>query len=235
MKSSKIKNSVISIVVCGLLLTASQAVLAKKPVTPPPVPPVEIYSVVVNIFDSRIEVTGNGLDTVTDASLGSLSGITPVYDAGENRLDIAFDIGLEGAVPGPGNYLLTLNGTSSISVYFISAVIDPVTATCPCVSIWSSYGAAYPPAGFNGVDQYCIHESSNGDQVAVQFYNPDYLQLWILTSEFNTNATECALVIDEPTVTLNSQSQHDACSTYLKTNYIDASSAPDCGSFPSVP
>ena len=244
MKSIKIKNYFFStLVVCGLLLTASQAALAAKGGKTPPAPPVEIHAVMVELFNGRIVVTGNGLNTV-DTSAVSLGGF-PIplgdifYNADNSSLELAFSAGMEAAVSAPGNYLLTLNGTS-MSVYFTSPVFDPDTAGCPCEGFWRERRLATPSlvvkdSGFAGLTPYCTFESVSGDQVAVQFFNESLYQLWILTSEFNDSATECALVNDEPIEQLNTPQQHEACSAYLKTTYIDTSSAPDCGSLSSFP
>lgn len=235
MISKQIKNSIIStLVVCGLLLTSSQTLMAAKPVR---LAPIAIDAVVVNFIDGEITVTGSGLEAVTgDATLGGINISVDILTQSTNSLVFQFSTSTAIAVTEPGNYSLALNG-NTFSVYFSSNVVDPVTVSCPCEGFWTSRGSTEPVAdpaisGYAGLAPYCAFQSGSGDQVAVQIFNEDNGQLWILTSEF-TDTHECALVIDEPTETLNSPQEHALCASYLIDEYITPyQPLLDCGSFP---
>lgn len=142
MKYRKIKNSFFStLVVCGLLLIASQAVLAKRPVTPSPDPVVVIDAVVVNFGDSEIEVTGSGLDTISEAILGGADvfGDIDISTQSPSSLVLSFSSDSADKVTQSGSYSLALDG-NVFSVYFRSAIFfDNNVATCPCLSTWEYY------------------------------------------------------------------------------------------------
>lgn len=220
---------------CSLLLTASTTALAAKPTISPKAKPIVTDSVVVDFINSKIIITGKELLAVNEASLGGtdISADINATESTNTSLVLDFSADMEGAVSAAGSYALVLNG-NAFSVYMISAITNPDTAACPCVGLWSSYGSKSPPDGFSTLEPFCTFESSSGDQVGVEFYNAGTNQLWILTSEYNTTAKECALVIDEPAQTLSSPQQHTACSDYLKASYF-ATSGSDCGSLPSFP
>lgn len=230
MKSNPFQTSLIStLFVCGLLLTASQAVLAAKPIKPPPI---VTDAVVVDFINSHILVTGSGFDDVTEATLGG-ADVTADIDptSTDSNMVLGFSAAMAAAVPGPGSYSLTLNGIA-FSVYISSAIFDPVvSAVCPCQAEWESFGSTPPPDGFSGVAPSCNFESAGGDQIAVELLNSATSQIWILTSEFNTSATNCALVIDGATQEVNAQ-EHVACSTYLKAQYFTDPPADNCLFFP---
>lgn len=218
---SKIKNSVITtLVVSGLLLTASQSVLAKRPVTPSPDPAIVIDAVVVDFSAGEIEVTGSGLDAVTDVGLGGAVVSIDATPQSPNSLVINFSAVSAAAVQRSGNYSLALNGTS-MSVYFSSAVFfDAGGATCPCQSTWEYYripNATYP-IGFNGLTP--ISSSDSGDRVEVIFHTVDgFLDyFWFLNSEFSDTFQQCDMPIDGELFGLPLEinaAEHAACSTYL--------------------
>lgn len=217
------KNAVLA---CTLLVTSSVA-LAIKPGSEPRAPSIAINSAVVDASRSEVRVTGSGLESVDQAILGGVNVSADIeIDAITGNLKLLYSTSMAEAVQSAGNYSLQLNG-NSFSVYFNSAVTDPgITATCPCLPEWQSFGADAPPAGFSGLDPYCSTESVDNGQAAVQFLNFDYGQAWILTSEFNSNAKTCALVFDAPTRVLNSKQEHDACAAYLKI--LIQESTPQC-------
>lgn len=206
----------------SFLLLTSQFVYAAKPVREAPT---IIDSVIVDFNGKTIMVTGSGFNSITNARLGGVT--VPVVVVDDSNLELIFNSTLADIVQSSGNYSLALNNTT-FSVYISSAIIDPgVIAACPCQSFWDYHGSEEPPTGFLNQTPYCTSLSSSEDQAAVMFSNEG--TFWILTTEFNANAQECALVFDEPTQTLNSQQEHEACVSYLKTNYIDTFSGPDCG------
>lgn len=167
--------------------------------------------------NEKILVTGNGLDSVNDVTLGGVSIPPTDISYVADHLEIAFSPTTALAVPGPGSYSLVVEGIE-FSVYIKSAVSAPGSAVCPCQEEWAVYAGLPSPDGFSNVDPYCAIDT--GDQVGVQFW--DLPQLWMLTSEFNENAKVCSLVFDGATQTLNSAQEHEACATYLRSISVSA-------------
>lgn len=228
MKRKLFKYSIFhALLICISILLYAQLAIAGKPVKAPAGP--TIYSVVVDALNSKVIVTGESLDVVTEAILGGVDVSGDLLLVNANHLEINYSLAMAGAVPTAGSYSLSLNGTPFYA-FFSSPVTDPgIVSGCPCQPEWDSFGSALPPDGFSGLEPICATESTNGDQVAVQFYNPDYAQIWILTTEYNANATQCALVLDAPTRELSLPQEHTACATYLKSNFITPYPAlPDC-------
>jgi hypothetical protein len=128
-----------------------------------------------------------------------------------------------------GSYSLVVNN-QAFSLYIDSAIPDPgIVAVCPCVADWSSFGSTLPPGGFSGLTPSCADDLVTEGQIVVQFTDIDNSNLWILTSEYNDAAKECALVFDAPTRTLNSLQEHNACADFLRTSYIDGNPVvPSC-------
>lgn len=217
----------------SMLLLTSQAALAV----------VEFDSVVIDPSSNTILVTGSGFTGLTPPSTYVVSLGVQVIPAGDitvlddNHMTLNFSTATAAAVPEQGSYSLRVDDLVSVytfSAYFDSAIIaPPVSGSCPCQGIWDSYGSKKSPRGFADLVPSCEFLSPGGDQVAVQFWNPQRSQLWVLTSEFNGNAQECALVFDEPTVPGISQTEHDDCSTYLQTNYF-GTGAPACTLWPPI-
>ena len=204
------------ILTCCSLLSFSHSVYAAKPVK---VQPPTIDSVTVDDSNNVIIITGSGLLNASNVTLGGVdvqSAISPVND---NQLNLNFNASTALAVPGPGSYSLIVEG-KEFAAYFSSAIIDPVLpVVCPCVADWASFGSVPPPDGFSGLTPSCTYVSQPAeDQASVQFI--DSPRVWILTSEYNDNAKQCALVFDAPTRSLNSIQEHEACVQYLKNNYI---------------
>ena len=228
MQSQLTKQHALSLLIAFCVLVSfSQSIHAAKPVKNPPAT-IVIDSVTVDDLNNNIVITGNGLQTANNVTLGGVdvqSAMSPVND---NQLNLNFNASTATAVPGAGTYSLVVEG-KEFPVYFSSAIHDPVIpAVCPCEADWATYGSQTPPAGFNGLTPTCTFVSSpNEDQASVQFI--DYPQVWILTTEYNNNAKQCALVLDAPTRSLNSIQEHEACVQYLKNNHIDTNpGVPSC-------
>ena len=177
MKHNTLKNSMISMLsVCILLLLSSQAVYAAKPVKVLAAPTTVINSVVVDIASSNIVVTGTGLDTITEVTLG---GFTIPFDGSTGFIDFTdIDVAVT-AVLTAGNYSLVV-GDNIFSVYLSStdaAAITPPTpptpgdyTACPCHADWILFGANYddpygdPYLGFDGgTGTYLIDTPSEVD------------------------------------------------------------------------
>lgn len=210
------KSALCKLIAFCVLVSFSQYIYAAKPVRNPPV---TIDSVTVDDLNNTVVITGSGLQIVNTVTLGGVdvqSAMSPVSD---NQLNLSFNASTAAAVPGAGTYSLVVEG-KEFPVYFSSAIHDPVIpAICPCEADWATYGSQAPPAGFAGLTPTCTFVSSpNEDQASVQFIN--YPQVWILTTEYNNNAKQCALVLDAPTRSLNSIQEHEACVQFLKNNYI---------------
>ena len=220
MKGHAFSNSIILTLLIGIiLLLSSQAVLAVKPGTEPPTPPspvIIIDSVVVDYTNSKIVVTGEGFNEVTEVILGGDSILADINDstATNTLLEFDFSSNMISAVPTtPGNYSLELNG-NAFSVYFSTAVVFSTSTACPCQTEWESFAATSPSAGFSGVPATCLVNST--DYVHVEFWDFTNNNMWILETEYTTNIKKCALVFDGATHVLT-QEQHNACSNYLNT------------------
>jgi hypothetical protein len=177
-----------------------------------------IEAVTVDAPSNNILVTGSGLLNANDVSLGGVD-VSSAIDSGDAlSLNLLFNASTASAVQEPGSYLLVVEG-KEFSVYFSSAIVDPaIPVVCPCESDWTTFGGIGSPDGFSGLTPSCTFVSASEDQASVQFI--DLPQIWILTSEFNDNAKQCALLVDAPTRTLNSIQEHAACVQILRDNYI---------------
>ena len=219
------KSALCKLIAFCVLVSFSQYIYAAKPVRNPSV---TIDSVTVDDLNNTVVITGSGLQIVNTVTLGGVdvqSAMSPVND---NQLNLSFNASTAAAVPGAGTYSLVVEG-KEFSAYFSSAIFDPVIpAVCPCETDWATYDALASPDGFAGLTPTCTFVSSpDEDQASVQFV--DLPRLWILTTEYNNNAKQCALVIDAPTRSLNSIQEHQACVQYLKNNYITPyPGAPSC-------
>jgi hypothetical protein len=228
MRSVLYKKCISLILLAGcLLLSASQTALAVKPVKSPPV---VINAAIMDFSLSKILVTGSGLTNVNTVALGGVdipSGEINKID--DNNLELPFTSTTALAVQRQGSYSLVVNG-QAFSLYINSAIPDPgIVAVCPCAADWSSFGSTVPPAGFSGLTPSCADDLVTEGQVAVQFTDIENSNLWILTSEYNDAAKECALVFDATTRTLNSLQEHNACADFLRTSYINGNpTVPSC-------
>lgn len=210
-----------ALLVCCLLLSFSQSAYAakKSPPNQTTTQTIIIDSVTIDDLNNTIVITGSGLQAANNVTLGGVdvqSAISPVND---NQLNLNFNASTATAVSGPGSYSLVVDG-KEFPVYFSSAIVDPfLPVVCPCETEWAIFGASPSPDGFAGLTPTCTFLSApDEDQASVQFI--DYPQIWILTSEYNNNAKQCALVIDAPTRPLNSIQEHEACVQYLNDLYI---------------
>lgn len=210
-----------------LLLSASQTALAVKPIKSPPV---VINAAMMDFSLNKILVTGSGLNNVNTVTLGGIdipSGEINIIDDG--NLEIPFTSTTALAVQRRGSYSLVVN-SQSFSLYIDSAIPDPgIVAVCPCEADWSSFGSTLPPDGFSGLTPSCADDLVAEGQIVVQFTDIVNSNLWILTSEYNDAAKECALVFDAATRTLNSLQEHNACADFLRASYIDGNPVvPSC-------
>jgi hypothetical protein len=200
-----------------LFVSVSQQALAAKP---PPKNQVVIQAVTVDAPSHNILVTGSGLLNATAVSLGGVDVQSAINGGDALSLNLSFNASTANAVPEAGNYLLVVEG-KEFSVYFTSAIFDATTpATCPCVIDWTG-STKLPPGGLIGMEPVCAIQSASGDQTSVLFYDEPLAPTlaWILSTEYNDSAKECALAGDEPPRPITQQ-EHAACSTYIEVNHI---------------
>ena len=219
MKSNHNSKSALPLLVAFCLLVSfSQPIYAAKPVKNQP-SSIVIDAVTIDDLNNTIVITGSGLQTANDVTLGGVDVQSAINTVNDTTLNLLFNTSTAAAVPGAGTYSLVVEG-KEFPVYFSSAIFDPVVpVVCPCETDWATYGALASPGGFSGLTPTCTFVSTpDEDQASVQFI--DYPQVWILTTEYNNNAKQCALVLDAPTRSLNSIQEHEACVQYLKNNYI---------------
>ena len=202
-----------------LFLSVSQQAFAAKPIKPPPTPTVVIEAVTVDA--PNIMVTGSGLDTATNASLGGVDVSSAISGTTPTSLNLSFNASTASAVPEPGSYLLVVEG-NEFSVYFNSAIFDStVPVVCPCETVDWTISSILPLGGFSSLVPECAIQSASGDQTSVLFYDDQLLPTaaWILTSEYNNTAKECALAGDLLPRPITQQ-EHAACSNYIYVNHI---------------
>jgi hypothetical protein len=166
-------------------------------------------------------VTGSGLLNASAVSLGGVDISSAITGGDDLSLSLAFNAATASAVPEPGSYLLVVEG-KEFAAYFNAAIFDAtVPVDCPCVVDWTT-SDKLPPGGLIGMEPVCAIQSASGDQTSVLFYDdPDApTAAWILSTEYNDSAKECALAGDEPARPVTQQ-QHAACSNYIAVNHID--------------
>ena len=212
---------VFTALLAGLLfVSVSQQALAVKPIKPPPPSTVVIEAVTVDAPSNNILVKGSGLLNANDVSLGGVDVSSAINGGDALTLNLLFNASTANAVPEPGSYLLVVEG-KEFSVYFNSAIFDStISATCPCIIDWTD-SSKLPALGLIGMEPICAIQSASGDQTSVLFYDdPVFPTLaWILSTEYNDSAKECALAGDEPARPITQQ-EHAACSAYIEVNHI---------------
>ena len=229
MTKSRLRNLVFG----SVLLLTGQAAVGQ----------IVIHSVVTDSLGNQIVVKGNGLDGIAPGTV-SLGGVS-IPDADfevvpdGSQLTIDFSFAAASAVPEQGSYLLEVEDAGStptrFSAYFDSPIIPPVIpGGCPCEGIWNTYAAGIGATGFGGLTPSCTYGTPGSSQLAVQFYDRRFVNLWVLTTEYDeAGIKDCALEIDEPNVLLTTPEEHNACSSYLATNYFGLG-APECDFFPPL-
>ena len=241
MKQNTFKNSLTSMLsVCILLLlSTSQTIYAAKPVKAPPTPTTVIYSVVVT--SNTIVLTGAGLDTITEVTLG---GLTVTFNSSDGSTGVINFTDIDNAVTGvltSGNYSL-LVGDNMFSIYLSSADATAITspgpieyADCPCYADWKLFGRNYsdpttdPLTNFDGFEGAAATCSISTNQVQVSLTNDEpspYTELWFLQT--NTTEGTCSTPY-LPGYTGNEymietgldSTAYDACASYLQTTYCN--------------
>ncbi|MFV8817723.1 hypothetical protein [Haliea sp. E17] len=96
-----------------------------------------VDSVTVDWANEKIIVRGADLDTVTDFTLGGSVPLTPGASS-PTQVELLFDADIAAAVAGTGSYALQIDGSDAISIYFVSAVVDPAATGCPCAVDWAA-------------------------------------------------------------------------------------------------
>ncbi|TXL05316.1 hypothetical protein BMR03_09135 [Methylococcaceae bacterium HT2] len=186
----------------------------------------EINSIIIDRLSYKVIFNGSGFTGSDFIVAGESLSPTVIISGTVQHLTFSQ---LEPIITRAGSYNVE-EGGAIFTMYVDTAIIapPPITTDCPCQPEWDNYGSIEQSGGFSGLVPTCKVDNVDQVQVAVQFYNPTFLQYWILTTEFNSTATECALVLDSPTRELDSLQEHNACASYLRTNYINVYSPPDC-------
>lgn len=212
---------VITLTVCGFLLSVSQAALAV----------IVFDSAVVDETNSKIVVKGTGLDTIVGTVFLGGVDITADIMLTPTEMTADFSTATAAAVPEKGSYLLRASDVTieyTFSIYFDAPIIaPPPPGGCPCVNMWNSYGSISSPNGFGNLSPHCQYESADGSQSVVQFYtNKKGGLLWVLYSEHGSTSAgsypdTCGLAIDEDPIPVDAL-EHAACVTELQAIGVGA-------------
>ena len=214
------KQAITTLLACCLFFAFSQSALAKpggnKPTTSSPT--VVINTVTVDYTTNTIEVSGSGLDAVSEVLLGGVDVFGTVGTSTPNSLTLNLGNETVSPVPESGNYSLTING-NAFSVYFSSAIFVGTGTTCPCEETWElfRYGNAGFPA-FDGLAPYSV--TDNGDLVEVTFIDPSFTYMWILNTTYTSSIKQCDMPLDGQPYGLPvsvDAAEHVACSDYLRS------------------
>lgn len=144
---------------------------------PPPeesVTPGLVDSASVDWFNQKVTVRGSGLGSV-EFTIGGSSPLSQ-ENGSDTQVDLPFDATLAAEVTLEGTYLLKADGADVISIYFISEVIDPLAADCPCQSDWSnqfSGMAWWPTPGTECVGYEGAGVNDASDLAAIVLPNPE--------------------------------------------------------------
>jgi hypothetical protein len=98
--------------------------------------PIVVDNATVDWFNQKITIRGTGLSGPLEFILGGSSPLTatPVDDT---VVELPFHTTVAGEVDQAGNYVLKVDGTGVLSLFFESQVIDPLDDICPCTTAWS--------------------------------------------------------------------------------------------------
>jgi hypothetical protein len=212
------KQAITTLLACCLLFVFSQSALAKpggnKPTTSSPA--VVINTVTVNYTTNTVQVTGSGLDTVSEVLLGGVDVFGTISATTPNSLTLNLGTARTSPVTESGNYSLSIDG-SAFSVYFSAAIFVGTGAPCPCEATWESFRkgeAGFPP--FDGLAPYSVTDT--GDLVEVIFID-SMLNIWILNTTYTSSTKQCDMPVDGQPYGLPStvnEAEHAACSQYLR-------------------
>lgn len=209
----------------SLILFSVSATAAKPPNLQIAAAQPEVHSVIVDYANSKILVKGLNLDpSSVSATLAGVNVTNDLVPISVSLLEILFSSNVSAAVNKSGNYVLSIttnggNFTLSAFIPFALVYIPPSGGPCPCQGEWDQYRNQTPPDGFSGLAPYCYQDNGT-DFVTVQFWDTNNQKYWTLWTDWNGSSGSCALLIDAPTRTLDSQAQFDACANYLRQTYI---------------
>jgi hypothetical protein len=221
MKSDKIKQAVITLLACCCVFFAfSHSLLAKPNKPTPSSPPVVINAVNVDYTANTVEVTGSGLDTVSEVLLGGVNVSGTISNSTSNSLTLDLGNATVSPVMQSGNYSLIIDG-NTFSVYFSSAIFVDVGATCPCQATWDYFRTANAdyPIGFNGLTPYSAYDDGSTVQLIFQDTYSGLTYMWILNSTYTAESKQCDMPVDGGQYGLPmtiDEAQHAACSEYLR-------------------
>ncbi|MFW1677586.1 hypothetical protein ACFVYJ_07350 [Pontibacter sp. JAM-7] len=208
-----------------LFLTVPELAFAAKP--PPKNPPAaapEIHSIKVSYNDLEVLVAGANLnpDSATVTLGGAAADIH--VDSTSELLILPFTTAVSAAVNTPGNYMLSLTtdgGSLNLSIFvpFGLVYLPPGDGPCPCEGDWDLYAGQAPPAGYAGETPYCMIDSA--DYVTVQFADTIGSIYWVLRTQWDGSTGFCEQYLDGPRRALINEDEYNACTSYLRTGYVD--------------
>jgi hypothetical protein len=219
------KQAITTLLACCLFFAFSQSALAKpggnKPTTSSPA--VVINAVTVDYTTNIVEVTGGGLDAVSEVLLGGIDVSGTISASTPNSLTLNLGTATTSPVPEAGNYSLSIDG-SSFSVYFSSAIFVDVGATCPCQATWEFFSTpnSIYSTGFGGLTPSSSYD--DGSTIQLVFSDTDGLltYIWILNSTYTADSKQCDMptdgdLYDPPFPKPVTAEEHAACSEYLRS------------------
>ena len=222
----KIKQAITTLLACSCLLFAfSQRALAKpggnKPTTSSPA--VVINAVTVDYATNTVEVTGSGLDAVSEVLLGGIDVSGTITATTTNSLTINLSSETVSPIPESGNYSLSIDG-NIFSVYFSAAIFIDVGVTCPCQAAWDYFSTSndYYPIGFGDLSPSSAYD--DGSTIQLVFADTDgfLTYIWILNSSYTDDIKQCDMPQDgslynPPLPMPVTAEEHAACSKYLRS------------------
>ena len=99
--------------------------------------PVAVDNATVDWFNQKIILRGSGLSGAAEFKLGGSSALA-FNTLDDTVVELAFDNTLAGEVDQQGNYVLKVDGSSVLSLFFVSEIVSPAVTECPCETPWSA-------------------------------------------------------------------------------------------------
>lgn len=101
----------------------------------PAVVPMVVDNATVDWFNETITLRGSGLTGAAEFILGGSSPLA-FNTVDDTVVELDFDNTVASEVDRAGNYVLKVDGTSVLSLFFESEVVDPGAGGCPCATPW---------------------------------------------------------------------------------------------------
>jgi hypothetical protein len=219
------KQAITTLLACCLFFIFSQSALAKpggnKPTTSSPA--VVINTVAVDYTTNTVEVTGSGLDAVSEILLGGIDVSGAISTSTPNSLTLNLGNVTPSPVTESGNYSLSIDG-SAFSVYFSAAIFVDVGATCPCQATWEYFSTSngFYPIGFEGLTPSSAYDDGSTIQLVFSDTDGFLTYFWILNSTYTADSKQCDMpqdgdLYDSPFPKPVTAVEHAACAEYLRS------------------